>query len=921
MLFMEDLVTKAQAKSITIDMLPTIAVGTRRALVLTPDGELEDISHDAAAERVSRTPHLMVNMPLVARRLGLGPIRAYDTLELYAYVRPARFCLPTIGGLLSALMVDIPQTSLEDQVIAVKATTQHLLADLGSETYRYRAGAMDVCQHMAKSGWLFGPLCVAALEGQPDMSRENGIMVWTALPDWEDQPPKGPPDNHPITGDEAVIHLKSLLREGSEEREQQTRYTQAAVHAFSPSEFMDGPNLQLLEAGTGTGKTLGYIAPAVLWARKNNGAVWLSTFTKNLQRQIDQELSTAYPDPRVKAKKAVMRKGRENYACLLNIEETLKAVMMRAGGERDKILLGLVLRWVRYSRDGDMIGGDFPGWLGGHFGAGRISGLTDRRGECLYAACQHYRKCFIEKAVRKAKGAEIVVANHALVMAQAANRFGDPDLPSRIVFDEGHHVFDAADSAFSSHLTGMEGAELRRWLRGKESGGSSRARGIKSRLEELIASDSDAKAMLEAVIHSAHVLPAEAWLSRVSGTTAHGSYEIFLNSVRTHVLSRSDTRGFHSLEAAINDPSEQLVEHANALSQDLDTLARPMAALASRLIQLLDEEADSLDSNSRARLESSARALMLRSEQVKGWTHMTLSLGGTTSDEYIDWFEIDRVGGSDRDIGHHRHFIDPTKAFAEVVLEPTKGALITSATLRDKGELSTDTNDDWISADSRTGVQHMTNPPKRLSVNSPFDYAKQSRVIIVTDVNKNEPSHVAAAYRELMLASGGGALGLFTAISRLKAAYAELAGPLDEAGIPLYSQHVDPMDASTLVDVFRQEEDACLLGTDAVRDGVDVPGKSLRLIVFDRVPWPRPTILHRARRAAFGAKHYDEMLTRLKLIQAFGRLIRNNGDKGIFVMLDNQTPSRLLAAFPQGVEPQRMGLSDALSEIKIFLKA
>lgn len=912
---MEDLVTSAEAKSITLDTLPVLAVGTLRALVLSPDGELEDMSHDEAAERVSRNPHVMVNMPVVARRLGLGHLRAYDTLELYAFVHPARFCLPTIGGLLSSLVVDLPHASLEDQVIATQATARHLLADLAAETYRYRAGARSVAENMAKGGWLFGPLCIAALQKQPEMSREDGIMVWTALPDWEDQPPQGPPDNLPISGDEAVIHLKSLLRKGAEEREGQTRYTQAAVHAFSPGEFSEGPNLQLLEAGTGTGKTLAYIAPAVLWARKNHGAVWLSTFTKNLQKQIDQELTTAYPNSRDKAKKAVMRKGRENYACLLNVEETLKAVMMRSGNDRDRILLGLVLRWVRYSRDGDMIGGDFPSWLGGHFGPGRISGLTDRRGECLYAACQHYRKCFIERAVRKAKSAEIVIANHALVMAQAANRYGDPDLPTRIVFDEGHHVFDSADSAFSSHLTGMEGAELRRWLRGKESGGSTRARGIKSRLEELIASDGDAKTMLEAVIHNAHILPAEAWLSRISGTTARGSYEIFLAAVRAHVLSRSDTRGFHSLEAAINDPTEPLIECANDLSVELDDLARPMAALASRLLQLLDEEADSLDSNSRGRLESSARSLMLRTEQVKGWTQMALSIGGEANEDFIDWFEVDRIGGGERDVGYHRHFIDPTKAFASIVLEPTKGTLITSATLRDKAEMS----DDWVSADIRTGVQHMTHPPKRLSVSSPFNYGEQSRLIIITDVNKNDPSQVASAYRELMLASGGGALGLFTAISRLKAAYGELAAPLENAGIPLYGQHIDPMDTATLVDIFRQEEDACLLGTDAVRDGVDVPGRSLRLIVFDRVPWPRPTILHRARRAAFGSKNYDEMLTRLKLIQAFGRLIRGSQDKGVFVMLDNQTPSRLLAAFPEGVEPRRMGLSEAVNDIKSFL--
>jgi ATP-dependent DNA helicase DinG len=142
---------------------------------------------------------------------------------------------------------------------------------------------------------------------------------------------------------------------------------------------------------------------------------------------------------------------------------------------------------------------------------------------------------------------------------------------------------------------------------------------------------------------------------------------------------------------------------------------------------------------------------------------------------------------------------------------------------------------------------------------------------------------------------------------------------LEERGLHLYAQHVDAMDNGTLVDIFKDDVNACLLGTDAVRDGVDVPGDSLRLIVFDRVPWPRPTILHRARREAFGKKQYDDRLTRLKLKQAFGRLIRRSGDRGVFVMLDSMLPSRLYGAFPPGVPVEKMGLSEAAAEIKKFL--
>ena len=242
-------------------------------------------------------------------------------------------------------------------------------------------------------------------------------------------------------------------------------------------------------------------------------------------------------------------------------------------------------------------------------------------------------------------------------------------------------------------------------------------------------------------------------------------------------------------------------------------------------------------------------------------------------------------------------------------MEPAHGVVITSATLRDG---SGDTEADWLAAERRTGAQHLPNPPLRAVVPSPFDYASRTRVIVITDVRKDDLAQVAAAYRELFLASQGGGLGLFTAISRLKAVRDKIAGPLDDAGIQLLAQHVDRLDTATLVDIFRAEEHSCLLGTDAVRDGVDVPGQSLRLIVFDRVPWPRPDILHRTRRARWGGKGYDDMIARLRLKQAYGRLIRRADDRGLFVLLDPMMPSRLSGAFPDGVPIERMGLAQAV---------
>ena len=135
-------------------------------------------------------------------------------------------------------------------------------------------------------------------------------------------------------------------------------------------------------------------------------------------------------------------------------------------------------------------------------------------------------------------------------------------------------------------------------------------------------------------------------------------------------------------------------------------------------------------------------------------------------------------------------------------------------------------------------------------------------------------------------------------------------------GLPLYAQHVDPIDTGTLVDIFRDDPHSSLLGTDALRDGMDVPGHSLRLVVMEQVPWPRPDILHKARRLAGGGTDYDDRIIRSRLAQAFGRLIRKADDKGHFVLLSSATPSRLLTAFPEGTRISRVTLDEAVLRIK-----
>jgi ATP-dependent DNA helicase DinG len=918
------------ASGLRIPAAPVLVAGIGRALWIDAEGEVLTLDASEAARRAQRTPPLLVHARATARRLGTDPFPAFDLLELFAFVRPASFCAPTPAGLAQALGAPKPADS-EAAAAALPGLAHHLLTELAARGTSALGGDRDapgIAWLMARAGWSWGPFVVHALgvgeDGAGLPKRSLGLRIWERLPDWEERPPRGAPGSVPVGSEDARQRLADFLDEDSEPRPQQADYAAAAAEAFAPRACEGEPRVVLAEAGTGTGKTLGYLAPASLWAERNNAAVWVSTYTRNLQGQVDDELARLFPEPRERARKVVIRKGRENYLCLLNLAEAVAQ-----GRPQDGVVLGLMARWAARTRNGDMVGGDFPGWLADLFGAPRTLGLADRRGECIYSACQHYKKCFIERSVRAARQAEIVIANHALVMIQAAMGGGDDgQLPLRYVFDEGHHLFEAADSAFAAHLSGLESRELRRWLLGAEGGrrAGSRMRGLQRRLEDLLGSEDQAQEALAEALRKARVLAGEGWRQRVEEGRAEGAMERFLTLARRQVYARATSQDQpYSLEAPAHPPVDGLLDAAAILAEDLMALAEPLKKLRRLLLARLDAESDSLDSDTRRRLEAAARSLDTRAIlPLAAWRDMLLALDEDTPPEFCDWFAVERIDGRDIDVGLYRHWVDPSRPFAASLGQSAHGMLITSATLTDNSGTKQADGEEahgesaWAAAEARLGINHMTAAVSRHALPSPFDYARQTRILIVHDLKRGDLNQLAAAYRSLFLASGGGALGLFTAIARLRAVQRQIAQPLADAGLTLYSQHTDGLDTGTLVDIFRAEEDSCLLGTDAVRDGVDVPGRALRLIAFDRVPWPRPDIIHRARRAAFGGRAYDERLTRLKLRQAYGRLIRRADDRGVFVLLD-PLPSRLLDAFPPEVTAERVGLAEAVAAVREFV--
>ncbi len=869
-------------------------------------GEVRAIGPGEAAAAAAQTPHLLLNAPLLGARIG-ARVSGLDLLELFAFVAPARFIVPAPGGLAAALGLAAPADEASSGPFLQEAA-EALLARASAPDWPAAEGAYEAARALHRAGWPWAPFLLARI---PPPARP-APSLFEVLPRREEAPPRPAARPVPLAEEAVAAALARLRGPDRPPRPAQEAYARAVAHAFQPRETKDGPNLVVAEAGTGTGKTLGYLAAALAYAEETGGQVWLSTYTRALQRQLRAETRASLAGLEA-AGRIVVRKGRENYLCLLNLEDALSGAV----SGRAAVFAQLVARWARFSSDGDMAGGDLPGWLPGLFRrGGAVPALTDRRGECIRAACAHFRSCLIERSIDAAARADLVIANHALVLASFAR--GEAEIPPRLVFDEGHHLFEAADAAFALALTGAETIELRRWIRGPE-GATHRAgrrRGLAARLLDVDSRDAAGREALLEVLAAARALPADHWLDRIVAGNPDGPVETLLAAVRQHVLARAcedEASLGHGLEAPLDDPVPGLVEAAAAAADALAGLASAMDRLRGELLRIAGALPAWLDQPGLARIEAAVAGLGLRLELLAGWRAMLARVGGPPEPAFVDWAGVTRSEGHELDAGLFRHWLDPMQPLSAAVLQRAHGVLVTSATLADGAAEAPDLG-------RAAGAPHLLVRPHLFRTDSPFDLAQAARIFIATDVERKNPAALAHAVATLLAASGGGALVLFTAIARLREVHARIADRLAREGLPLLAQHVDPLDAGTLVDLFRADPRASLMGTDALRDGVDVPGNSLRLIVFEGVPWSRPTILETARRAAFGGPAHEDRMVRRRLTQAFGRLIRRADDRGVFVLLGRQVPSRLLAAFPPGVPVRRCPLAEAAEATARFLR-
>jgi ATP-dependent DNA helicase DinG len=683
-----------------------------------------------------------------------------------------------------------------------------------------------------------------------------------------------------------VLRAAQILGPGSplaqrmpdyEVREGQLAMAQAVEDALARGRTL------LVEAGTGTGKTLAYLVPAVLSGQK----VVVSTATRALQEQIAQKdlpLVRAVLAAHGVSFEAAVLKGLGNYLCRRRLAEAL----LSPEAARDP-LLTRVAEWARATGSGDRADLDLPedatAWA-------RVQSSSETR---IGVSCTYFEECFVTRVKRAAERAHLVVVNHHLYCADVALRrsrageHGASVLPAHdaVIFDEAHQLEDVATDFFglrvsSSRLEAMARDAERSFAAAAAAG---RIRELPQAKDAVLAVDRARAAFFAA-------------LQRVSD-----------GSGGRRLLARRDW----TQEAA----------------RAYDTLAAALLALAST--------ADGLAGagGGEALTLVSARAMQAR-QDLEHIVAGALEQGEVTAKEGAPRARVVWLETRERSVVLGASPVDLGRDLRGVLFDRGTTTILTSATLAgpasSRAVRRPDDAEDapvCVRGDAATGafafIRGRLGVPAdadELVVPSPFDFAARAGLHVPRDLPEpNEPGFDEAAalrVRELVELTGGGAFVLCTSMR----AVTRFSAVLRSAPVELLVQGEAPKGA--LLERFRAHGDAVLVATMSFWEGVDVPGRALRLVVIDRIPFAVPTdpvVMARceAIEQGGGSPFADFMLPSacLTLKQGFGRLLRTQRDGGLVAILDRRVLTKgygrsLLRALP----PARR--LHAMSDVRAF---
>jgi ATP-dependent DNA helicase DinG len=658
------------------------------------------------------------------------------------------------------------------------------------------------------------------------------------------------------------------------------RPSQRDMAAHTADAYNDG-SVALLEAGTGVGKSFAYLLPALLWARENGERTVVSTNTINLQEQLvgkDLPVLAGALATDAHTPSFALLKGWRNYLCLARLEHARAGQESLFEPERSAELASIA-EWAGRTADGSLSDlADEP--------SGEVWDAVAAESDlCTRLKCPHFERCFLFQARRRAAEADVIVVNHHLLASDLAVRIASDNwleaavLPPyrRLVLDEAHHLEDVAAQHLGSQVSQIGIFRLLARLERNN-------RGLLPSLAIELAGRDDLMGSA-----SRDLVRGRLWDDLTAARRSADELFAILDRRLTSSESSSSpvlrvTDGFSTdsvWQEGLGVVLENLLTAFDGLRDGVETIADRFA---------LDDQGER-----RAQLMGEMRGVIRRLDAAA--RGLTATLDPPPGPPSVRWLE--RRGRTMPNILLSAVPLDLAPLLKAQLFDRTETVILTSATLAASGE--------FTFLRERLGLDL---PPPRVRaaevLSSPFDYARQCLFGIPTDVPEpgddasRHDEAVARILEELVHASDGGAFCLFTSHAALRRVALRVRPRLARRW-PLLVQGEGQRDL--LLRRFRESGCAVLLGTDSFWEGVDVPGRALRVLMLAKLPFKAPTEPLTAARlerlTAAGVDAFTNYLlpnAALKLKQGFGRLIRSRGDAGVVVLLDRRAVTKRYGA-------------------------